>query len=236
MGVRLVNGQLIDDSNGLNQAYNWGNVNSVSNPLTGVYSRTTTPSLFGDTASINLDISGNNTLLSNLGKTDIWSKLSPEQQQYVANNFIGGQSGNYLQTVSQNQLNTDLNNFASRSFGADLKGNGASNSGGLFGGTGTDQFGNRTFMGGTGLQWAGFGANLGLGLWGAYQQHKQTKLAQQAFEEQKALQRANYKMQAKSFNNSLRNQQSGRGFVGMSGSAKRTLGREYDARKAEETY
>lgn len=101
---------------------------------------------------------------------------------------------------------------------------------------GTDQFGNRTFMGGTGLQWAGFGANLGLGLWGAYQQHKQTKLAQQAFEEQKALQRANYKMQAKSFNNSLRNQQSGRGFVGMSGSAKRTLGREYDARKAEETY
>ena len=66
--------------------------------------------------------------------------------------------------------------------------------------------------------------------------HKQTKLAQQAFEEQKALQRANYKMQAKSFNNSLRNQQSGRGFVGMSGSAKRTLGREYDARKAEETY
>lgn len=101
---------------------------------------------------------------------------------------------------------------------------------------GTDQFGNKTFMGGTGLQWAGFGANLGLGLWGAYQQHKQTKLAQQAFEEQKALQRANYKMQAKSFNNSLRNQQSGRGFVGMSGSAKRTLGREYDARKAEETY
>lgn len=101
---------------------------------------------------------------------------------------------------------------------------------------GTDQFGNKTFAGGTGLQWAGFGANLGLGLWGAYQQHKQTKLAQQAFEEQKALQRANYKMQAKSFNNSLRNQQSGRGFVGMSGSAKRTLGREYDARKAEETY
>ena len=222
MGVRLVNGQLIDDSNGLNQAYNWGNVNSVSNPLTGVYNRTTTPSFFGDTTAINLDISGNNTLLSNLGKTDVWGKLSPEQQQYVANNFIGRQSGNYLQTVSQNQLNTDLNNFASRSFGADLKGNGASNSGGLFGGTG--------------LQWAGFGANLGLGLWGAYQQHKQTKLAQQAFEEQKALQRANYKMQAKSFNNSLRNQQSGRGFVGMSGSAKRTLGREYDARKAEETY
>lgn len=118
---------------------------------------------------------------------------------------------------------------------AAMNGNGT-NSGGLFGGTSTDQFGNKTFAGGTGLQWVGFGANLGLGLWGAYQQHKQTKLAQQAFEEQKALQRANYKMQAKSFNNSLRNQQSGRGFVGMSGSAKRTLGREYDARKAEETY
>lgn len=119
---------------------------------------------------------------------------------------------------------------------AAMNGNGTTGNGGLFGGTGTDQFGNKTFAGGTGLQWAGFGANLGLGLWGAYQQHKQTKLAQQAFEEQKALQRANYKMQAKSFNNSLRNQQSGRGFVGMSGSAKRTLGREYDARKAEETY
>ena len=114
--------------------------------------------------------------------------------------------------------------------------NGSINANGTVGFGGTDQFGNKTFMGGTGLQWAGFGANLGLGLWGAYQQHKQTKLAQQAFEEQKALQRANYKMQAKSFNNSLRNQQSGRGFVGMSGSAKRTLGREYDARKAEETY
>ena len=227
MGIRLVNGQLIDDSNGLNQAFNWGNVNSVSNPLTGVYNRTTTPSFFGNSTAINLDISGNKTLLSNLGNTDIWNKLTPEQQQYVANNFIGGQTGNYLQTVSPEQLNNDLNNFANKNFGADLKNTSF---------TGTDQFGNKTYFGGTGLQWAGFGANLGLGLWGAYQQHKQTKLAQQAFEEQKALQRANYKMQAKSFNNSLRNQQSGRGFVGMSGSAKRTLGREYDARKAEETY
>lgn len=101
---------------------------------------------------------------------------------------------------------------------------------------GKDQNGNTTFMGGTGLQWLGGAAQLGMGLWGAYQQNKQLKLAQQAFEEQKALQRANFKMQAKSYNNSLRNQQSGRGYVGMSGSAVRTLGQEYDRRKADETY
>lgn len=235
MGVRLVNGQLIDDSTGMNQSFNWGNVNSVSNPLTGTYNRTVTPSLFGDSTAINLDISGNKPLLANLGSTNTWGMLSPEQQQYALNNYVGGLSNEYLRTVSKGQFTTDFDNYARQTFGSNLKGSGSTN-GSLFGGTGTDQFGNNTFMGGTGLQWAGFGANLGLGLWGAYQQHKQTKLAQQAFEEQKALQRANYKMQAKSFNNSLRNQQSGRGFVGMSGSAKRTLGREYNARKAEETY
>lgn len=148
------------------------------------------------------------------------------QNQLFQNGTFSFNNGNVTKAADMN---------ARSQVQAAMQGNGT-NGGGLFGGSGTDQFGNKTFAGGTGLQWAGFGANLGFGLWGAYQQHKQTKLAQQAFEEQKALQRANYKMQAKSFNNSLRNQQSGRGFVGMSGSAKRTLGREYDARKAEETY
>lgn len=154
-------------------------------------------------------------------------KANPQlQNQLFQNGTFSLNNGNVIKAGDMN---------ARSQVQAAMNGNGTTG-GGLFGGTGTDQFGNKTFAGGTGLQWAGFGANLGLGLWGAYQQHKQTKLAQQAFEEQKALQRANYKMQAKSFNNSLRNQQSGRGFVGMSGSAKRTLGREYDARKAEETY
>lgn len=176
-------------------------------------------SWFGPSTTI--DISGNQTLQNNLGKYTGFNSLSDAGQQRALQ-ALGMQGENFLKTATPEQLRSVVN-------GAGGLGNNSF-------GWGTDQFGNSTFAGGTGLQWAGFGANLGLGLWSAYQQHKQTKLAQQAFEEQKALQRANFKMQAKSYNNSLRNQQSGRGFVGMSGSAKRTLGREYDARKAEETY
>ena len=177
-------------------------------------------SWFGPATTI--DISGNQLLQNNLGKYTGFNTFSDDAQQRALQ-ALGMQGENFLKTATPDQLKAVVNNAG-----------GFGNNSAF--GFGTDQYGNKTFAGGTGLQWAGFGANLGLGLWGAYQQHKQTKLAQQAFEEQKALQRANYKMQAKSFNNSLRNQQSGRGFVGMSGSAKRTLGREYDARKAEETY
>lgn len=188
--------------------------------------------LWGDTQTFGFQ--NNSPIFNDLQGKYGWSadevnylKSNPQlQNQLFQNGTFTLNNGNVIKAGDMN---------ARSQVQAAMNGNGTTG-GGLFGGTGTDQFGNKTFMGGTGLQWAGFGANLGLGLWGAYQQHKQTKLAQQAFEEQKALQRANYKMQAKSFNNSLRNQQSGRGFVGMSGSAKRTLGREYDARKAEETY
>ena len=188
--------------------------------------------LWGDTQTFGFQ--NNSPIFNDLQGKYGWSadevnylKSNPQlQNQLFQNGTFSLNNGNVIKAGDMN---------ARSQVQAAMNGNGTTGSG-LFGGTGTDQFGNKTFMGGTGLQWAGFGANLGLGLWGAYQQHKQTKLAQQAFEEQKALQRANYKMQAKSFNNSLRNQQSGRGFVGMSGSAKRTLGREYDARKAEETY
>lgn len=188
--------------------------------------------LWGDTQTFGFQ--NNSPIFNDLQGKYGWSadevnylKSNPQlQNQLFQNGTFTLNNGNVIKAGDMN---------ARSQVQAAMNGNGTTGSG-LFGGTGTDQFGNKTFMGGTGLQWAGFGANLGLGLWGAYQQHKQTKLAQQAFEEQKALQRANYKMQAKSFNNSLRNQQSGRGFVGMSGSAKRTLGREYDARKAEETY
>jgi len=188
--------------------------------------------LWGDTQTFGFQ--NNSPIFNDLQGKYGWSadevnylKSNPQlQNQLFQNGTFTLNNGNVIKAGDMN---------ARSQVQAAMNGNGTTG-GGLFGGTGTDQFGNKTFAGGTGLQWAGFGANLGLGLWGAYQQHKQTKLAQQAFEEQKALQRANYKMQAKSFNNSLRNQQSGRGFVGMSGSAKRTLGREYDARKAEETY
>lgn len=188
--------------------------------------------LWGDTQTFGFQ--NNSPIFNDLQGKYGWSadevnylKSNPQlQNQLFQNGTFTLNNGNVIKAGDMN---------ARSQVQAAMNGNGTTG-GGLFGGTSTDQYGNRTFAGGTGLQWAGFGANLGLGLWGAYQQHKQTKLAQQAFEEQKALQRANYKMQAKSFNNSLRNQQSGRGFVGMSGSAKRTLGREYDARKAEETY
>lgn len=79
---------------------------------------------------------------------------------------------------------------------------------------------------------------IGAGIQGfnMYQQHKANKLAKQQFEEMKALNRANYRNSAKAFNNSLRNQQSGRSFGGMDGMAKSQLGREYNARKVEENY
>nr|DAX34525.1 MAG TPA: hypothetical protein [Caudoviricetes sp.] len=215
MGVYVdQNGNLISDNsiisptNGTYNVANWGNYTNAN----GAW-------------SFNPNSSWNNTLSQN----SLFQNMNQAQQQGFTP-FLMSQGVDPLK-VSQSQIDGYAKTYLSGK-GANL-GNTNNNS---FFGFGSDQFGNKTFAGGTGLQWAGFGANLGLGLWGAYQQHKQTKLAQQAFEEQKALQRANYKMQAKSFNNSLRNQQSGRGFVGMSGSAKRTLGREYDARKAEETY
>lgn len=111
-----------------------------------------------------------------------------------------------------------------------------SNSGSGWLNKGTDQYGNSTWGGATAFQWAGAGLNAAMGLYGMYQGHKQMKLAKENFEEQKALSRANYAMQAKAYNNNLRNQQSGRSFGGMSGSAQRVLGSEYQRRKANETY
>lgn len=88
----------------------------------------------------------------------------------------------------------------------------------------------------TGLDWANFGLSAVSNLYGMYQSHKNYKLNKANFEEQKALNRANYMNQAKAFNNTLRNQQSGRSFEGMSGASTRALGREYNTRKANETY
>lgn len=103
-------------------------------------------------------------------------------------------------------------------------------------GTSQDKNGSTLYGGATGLQWIGAGLGALNSLYGMYQGNKQLKLAKENFEEQKALSRANYAMQAKAYNNNLRNQQSGRGYIGMSGAAKRTLGDEYERRKASETY
>lgn len=172
--------------------------------------------------STTIDISGNQLLQNNLGKYTAFNAMSDDAQQRALQ-ALGAQGENFLKTATPEQLKSIVNNA----------GNAGNNS--LFG-FGKDANGNTTFAGGTGLQWLGGAAQLGMGLWGAYQQNKQLKLAQQAFEEQRALQRANYKMQAKSYNNSLRNQQSGRGFVGMSSDVTHELGREYKTRKADETY
>lgn len=99
-----------------------------------------------------------------------------------------------------------------------------------------DQYGNSLFHGATGFEWAKAGLGAAMGLYGIYQGNKQLKLAKDNFEEQKALSRANYAMQAKAYNNNLRNQQSGRSFGGMSGSAKRMLGEEYERRRANGSY
>lgn len=96
--------------------------------------------------------------------------------------------------------------------------------------------GQSTWLGGTGFDWAGLGLNTAFGLFNAYQGYQMNKLAKAQFEDQRKLNHANYRMQAKAFNNNLRNQQSGRGYIGMNGSAKRALGAEYQSRKADDDY
>lgn len=96
--------------------------------------------------------------------------------------------------------------------------------------------GQSTWLGGTGFNWAGLGLNTAFGLFNAYQGYQMNKLAKAQFEDQRKLNHANYRMQAKAFNNNLRNQQSGRGYIGMNGSAKRALGAEYQSRKADDDY
>lgn len=108
-------------------------------------------------------------------------------------------------------------------------------SSGIFG-KGMDANGNTTYGGATGFQWASAGLGAANALYGMYMGNKQMKLAKENFEEQKRLSHANYQMQAKAYNNNLRNQQSGRSFSGMSGSAQRTLGSEYKTRRAKDDY
>lgn len=237
---RGLNGQFImTNSQGLSTVVdplkdiNWNNNQFNVNGF-GTYSRSTTPNswfgnLIGSTPETSYTFTPNQQLQSNLLKNVNYSALSPEMQQQFNNNILPSLfSEQELKTLNPAELNAKINSGIAQM-------NNNSGSEGLFN-TGTDKYGNKTFGGGTALQWGALGLQTAAGLYGMYNAHKSMKLAKQNFEEQKALNRANYKMQARSFNNSLRNQQSGRGFVGMSGAAMRQLGREYDARKASETY
>lgn len=81
---------------------------------------------------------------------------------------------------------------------------------------------------------AGIGAIVGLGnLWSGYQK---TKLMNANFEEQKALNHANFTNQAKQINNAYRDQASGRGTTVMSDSARRSLGDNARKRFVSESY
>lgn len=108
-------------------------------------------------------------------------------------------------------------------------------SGSLFG-YGKNADGQTVWGGATGAQWAGLGLQTAFGAFNAYQSYKAQKLAREQWEDQKRLNHANYQNQAKSFNNSMRNQMSGRGYIGMTSQAKQTLGKEYNTRKAKEDY
>lgn len=69
-----------------------------------------------------------------------------------------------------------------------------------------------------------------------YYGFKQQKLAEKNLNETLALQRANYRNQAKAMNAQYRDQMSGRGTTVMSGSSKRKLGEMYANRRVSETY
>lgn len=187
----------------------------------------------------------NNKLLNDL------SGYSPQDQNTIFNALKQNPNLANQLKLGNESINNILVDWGETNNAGSILGNNGGNS--IFNGIfGTDNNGDSRFFGMKGVenaktgqmeyagatpfQW-GMGA-LGAAstLYGMWQGNKQLKLAKANFEEQKALQRANYENQAKAYNNSLRNQQSGRSFSGMSGSAKRTLGREYDARKVRESY
>lgn len=92
-------------------------------------------------------------------------------------------------------------------------------------------FGNKNYAGWAGTTIQGLSAlgNLYLGYKGLNQNEKKIN-------EDIALQRANYRNQAKAINNQYRDQMSGRGYNGQSAESARALGRTYDNRKVSETY
>lgn len=157
---------------------------------------------------------------------------------------VGDTTAVYTNANTVNQVPNQVSPYATAGSVQNIQGtnmvslgNGAwaSQDGGWFN-KGINADGQTTYGGATGFQWAGAGINTALGLFNAYQSYQASKLAKAQFEDQRALNHANYRMNAKAFNNNLRNQQSGRGYIGMSSSAKRALGAEYNTRKAQDDY
>lgn len=99
--------------------------------------------------------------------------------------------------------------------------------------------GNRNSTAWTASDWskiAGTGVQLLGSLGSLWMQNKGMKLAKQQMADQTALNRANYRMQAKAWNNSQRDIASGRGLAVMSSSQKSALGRQARGRLVEESY
>ncbi len=99
--------------------------------------------------------------------------------------------------------------------------------------------GNRNSNTWTASDWskiAGTGVQLLGSLGSLWMQNKGYKLAKQQMADQTALNRANYRMQAKAWNNSQRDIASGRGLAVMSSSQKSALGRQARGRLVEESY
>lgn len=82
----------------------------------------------------------------------------------------------------------------------------------------------------------GTGIQAASALYGMYNAQQQMKLAREAFNEQKAFNRANFRNQAKAMNAQYRDQHSGRGYVGMGSGARSSLGRNLRERLVAEDY
>lgn len=157
-------------------------------------------------------------------------------RESLANTRFGSMSNEQLQYMLDNNIisfdgNGNLTNFAKDKTGAFNAGqldNSAT--------TGLTGFNNNKWTTQDTFGAVGLGINAITGLYGIYNANKQLKLAKQAFAEQTALNRANFKNQAKTLNSQYRDQMSGRGHVGMSSAGRTALGREYTKRKVEETY
>lgn len=209
---------------------NLGTYSIGSNPNAGLLDQFKGWIGLGDPNKLNRwNLDFNDAINANLMKHTTYGDFTSSQQQ-AFRNFIGSKwDDNFLNTANTTQLQDAVNAFkATKEFqNADAF---------EWFGKGKDQYGNPTRGGATAFQWLGAGLGTAQALYGMYQGNKQMKLARENFEEQKALSRANYAMQAKSYNNSLANQQSGRTFTGMSGSARRALAEDYQRKKAIESY
>lgn len=188
---------------------NIGTANTVTdNGLSNLWGLT------GDNFKTNVTL--NDTYRNNLNNWYGMDNLSADQQQFMSNWMASGGDKLALQGTRQqlnDRWNAGLNAWQQQQ----------ANQGVL--GTGLSGF----QLGQLALQGVGTA-------WGIYQGDKQMKLAQQQFQEQKALNHANFRNQAKTLNAQYRDQMSGRGYVGMSSSAKQALGDEFRRRKVEEDY